>query len=88
MKNPALLSSPRAELHVVQRAAPPAREPGPVAVDAVGRAVMPAGVEQPVMMMSVATTGFSAFGFSALGSGVFYAGAAFFFRTYPSFRQP
>lgn len=59
-------------LHIVQRAAPPAREPCPVAVDVVARAVMPTCVEQP---MSVATTGLSAFGLV-----FFCAGATFFAR--------
>src|SRR5450631_1193246 len=63
---------PASGLDVVQRAAPPAREPCPVAVDVVARAVMPACVEQP---MSVTTAGFSAFGFV-----FFYAGATFFVR--------
>ena len=66
------------ELHVVQRAASPAREPGPVAVDVVARAIMPACVKQPAMMSAAA--GFGAFGFSAFGFFVFYAGATFFAR--------
>jgi hypothetical protein len=44
-----------AGLHVVQRAATPAREPAPVAVDIISRAIIPAGVEQ----MPVATACFT-----------------------------
>ena len=58
--------------HVVQRAAPPAREPCPVAVDVVARAITPACVEQP---MSVTTVGFRTLGFV-----FFCAGATFFVR--------
>lgn len=35
-----------AGLHVVQRAATPAREPAPIGVDIISRAIIPAGVEQ------------------------------------------
>ena len=72
-ENPALLFKSSAELHVVQRAAPPAREPSPVAVDVIARAIMPACVEQPVMMSS-------ATGLSAFGIVLFHAGATFFAR--------
>ena len=64
--------SARAGLHVVQRAAPPASEPCPIAVDIVARAVIPTCVEQP---MSVATTSFTAVGFI-----FFYPGTALFLR--------
>jgi len=66
-----------AELHVVQRAAPPAGEPCPVAVDVVARAVMPTCVEQPV---SVATTCLRAFGFV-----FFCTGATFVTRFFAHF---
>jgi|ERR1044071_6195653 hypothetical protein len=58
--------------HIIQRAAPPAREPGPVVMDVIARAITPAGVEQ---FMSGTTSRFSALGFVH-----FRADATFFVR--------
>jgi hypothetical protein len=57
----------RAELHVIQRAATPAREPSPITVDVVPRAIAPACVEQ----IPAATA-------YLIGIGVFFSTAATF----------
>ena len=61
-----------AGLHVVQRAAPPAREPAPIGVDIISRAIIPAGVEQ----MPVPSTRFGSVAF-------FRPAAALFVRLCP-----
>ena len=75
-ENPALPVSPRG-LHVIQRAAAPAREPRPVIIDVVASAVCEACVKH----LPPATTGFT--GVCALfraGSTLFFRLLAFFFR--------
>jgi hypothetical protein len=57
----------RAELHVIQRATTPAREPTPITVDVVSRAVVPARVEQIPAAAAY-----------LIGIGVFFSTAATF----------
>src|SRR2546423_963972 len=56
---PAPLLNEPIGLHVIQRAAPPAREPAPIGVDIISRAIIPAGVKQ----MPAATARFTLIAF-------------------------
>src|SRR5205085_10735664 len=67
IKPPRFALTNQAELHVIQRAATPAREPTPITVDVVPRAVVPARVEQ----IPAATA-------YLIGIGVFFSTAATF----------